>query len=156
MRDVTVYGLHLTKKTRIIGIIVFFTTLISIALNILLIPVWDIAGAAMATLLSQFVYWLVCFYFSQRAFFVPYEIRKITLLFLTGAAVSFSCLLINGMDLLPRLLIKTGCFISFPFILFLFNFYEPVELQAIRGFFIKWSNIKNLRNNLNSLRGISD
>ena len=92
MRDVTVYGLHLTKKTRIIGIIVFFTTLISIALNILLIPVWDITGAAMATLLSQFVYWLVCFYFSQKVFFVPYEIRKITVLFLTGAVISFSCL----------------------------------------------------------------
>jgi O-antigen/teichoic acid export membrane protein len=156
MRDVTVYGLHLTKKTRIIGIIVFFTTLISIILNILLIPVWDITGAAMATLLSQFFYWLVCYYFSQKAFFVPYEIRKITVLFLTGAAISFSCLLINKMDLLPRLLIKTGCFVSFPFILYLFNFYEPVELQAIRGFFSKWSNIKNLRNNLNSLKGITD
>jgi O-antigen/teichoic acid export membrane protein len=156
MRDVTVYGLHLTKKTRIIGIIVFFTTLISIILNLILIPVWDITGAAIATLLSQFVYWLVCYYFSQKAFFVPYEIRKITVLFLTGAVISFSCLLINGMNLLPRILIKTGCFISFPFILYLFNFYEPVELQAIRGFFIKWSNIKNLRNNLNSLKGITD
>jgi O-antigen/teichoic acid export membrane protein len=156
MRDVTVYGLHLTKKTRIIGIIVLFTTFISIALNILLITFWDIAGAAVATLISQFVYWLACYYFSQKAFFVPYEIRKIAVLFLTGTAISFSCMLINGMDLLPRLIIKAGCFISFPFILYLFNFYETVELQAIRGFINKWSKIKDLKSNLNSLKGITD
>ena len=60
------------------------------------------------------------------------------------------------MDLLPRLLIKTGCVLSFPFILYLLNFYEPVELQAIRGFVVKWSDIRNLRKNLNSLKGIKD
>jgi O-antigen/teichoic acid export membrane protein len=156
MRDVTVYGLHLTKKTKVIGLIVLFTTFISIALNILLITVWDITGAAVATLLSQFVYWLVCYYFSQKAFFVPYEIRKIIVLFLTGAAISFSCMLINGMDLFPRLIIKAGCFISFPFILYLFNFYETIELQAISGFIRKWSKLKDLKTNLHSLKGISD
>ena len=75
---------------------------------------------------------------------------------ITGAALSFSSLLINGMDLLPRLLIKTGCLVSFPFILYIFNFYEIVELQAIRGFVIKWSKIKDIRKNLNSLKGITD
>jgi len=74
----------------------------------------------------------------------------------TGAALSFSSLLINGMDLLPRMLIKTICLASFPFILYLFNFYEPVELQAIRGFISKWSKVRNLKYNLNSLKGISD
>jgi hypothetical protein len=73
-----------------------------------------------------------------------------------GAVLSFSGLLINGMDLLPRIAIKTICFLSFPFILYLFRFYEPVELQAIRGLIVKWGDLKNLRNNLNSLRGITD
>lgn len=77
-------------------------------------------------------------------------------MFLCGAALSFSSLLINGMDLLPRMFIKTVCLVSFPFILYLFNFYEPVELQSIRGFINKWSNIKNLKSNLSSLRGITD
>lgn len=156
MRDVTVYGLHLTKKTSVIGIIVVFATLISLALNLLLIPVWDITGAALATLLSQIVYWLACYYYSQKAFYVPYDIRKLTVMFLTGAILSFSALFINGMDLLPRLLIKTGCLVSFPFILYLFNFYEPIELQTIRGFVVKWSKIKNIKSNLNSLKGITD
>ena len=156
MKEVTVYGLHIAKKTRIIGIIVVFSTIMSLVLNILLIPVWDITGAAVATLLSQFMYWFACYYYSQKVFFVPYEIRKIGMVLVTGAVLSFSGLLINGMDLLPRMIIKTVCLVSFPLILYLFNFYEPVELQYIRGFVNKWSKIRNFKTNLNSLKGISD
>jgi O-antigen/teichoic acid export membrane protein len=156
MKEVTVYGLHIAKKTRIIGFIVVFATVISLVLNFLLIPVWDITGAAIATLLSQFIYWYACYYYSQKVFYVPYEIRKITVMLVTGAVLSFSGILLNGLDLLPRMIIKTAGFVSFPFILYLFNFYEPVELQSIRGFINKWSKIKNLKSNLNSLKGITD
>jgi O-antigen/teichoic acid export membrane protein len=156
MKEVTVYGLHIAKKTNIIGIIVVFTSILSLALNFLLIPIWDITGASIATLIGQFIYWFSCYYFSQKVFYVPYEIRKITKMFIVGAALSFSSLLINGMDLLPRLIIKTVSLLSFPFILYLFRFYEPIELQSIRGIITKWSKIKNFRYNLNSLKGISD
>jgi O-antigen/teichoic acid export membrane protein len=156
MKEVTVYGLHIAKKTRIIGIIVVFSTILSLVLNFLLIPIWDITGAALATLLSQAIYWYSCYYYSQKVFFVPYEIRKIFVMLLTGAILSFSSLFINGMDLLPRIILKTVCFVSFPFILYLFNFYELVELQSIRGFISKWSKIKNFKMNLLSLKGITD
>jgi len=156
MKEVTVYGLHIAKKSRIIGMIVILSTILSLVLNMLLIPLWSITGAAVATLLSQFFYWFACYYFSQRVFFVPYEIRKIALLFLWGALLSFSSLLLNDLDLFPRLIIKTACLFSFPFILYLFHFYEPVELLAIKGFVIKWGKINNLRNNLRSLKGITD
>jgi hypothetical protein len=52
--------------------------------------------------------------------------------------------------------LKTAGVISFPFILYLFNFYETVELQAIRGFVKKWSKVRELHKNLGSLKGISD
>jgi O-antigen/teichoic acid export membrane protein len=156
MKEVTVYGLHIAKKTKIIGVIVVFSTILSLALNFLLIPIWDITGAAIATLLTQFIYWYACYYYSQKVFYVPYEIRKIAVMLITGATLSFSSLLINGMDLLPRMIIKSLCLISFPFILYLFKFYEPIELQVIRGFITKWSKIKDLKSNLNSLKGITD
>jgi len=156
MKEVTVYGLHIAKKTRIIGIIVVFSTILSLVLNFILIPIWDITGAAIATLLSQVIYWYSCYYYSQRVFFVPYESRKIVVILFTGAVLSFSSLLINGLDLLPRMIIKTACLVSFPFILYLLKFYEPIELQAIRGFITKWSKVKNLKSNLNSLKGITD
>jgi hypothetical protein len=70
--------------------------------------------------------------------------------------LSFSSLVVNGMDLLPRMIIKTVLLVSYPFILYLFNFYEPIELQSIRGFISKWSKIKNIKSNLSSLKGITD
>jgi len=156
MKEITVYGLHIAKRTKLIGLIVVLATVSSLIINLLLIPLWDMTGAAVATLLSQFIYLIACYYFSQKAFFIPYETRKILIMFLTGAALSFSGLIFNEINLLPRLLFKTGALISFPFILFLFNFYEPVELQSIKGFLAKWANPKNLRDNLKSLKGIRD
>lgn len=156
MKDVTIYGLHIAKKTRIIGFIVVFSTIMSIVFNILFIPLWGITGAAIATLLSQIIYWYACYYYSQKAFYVNYEIKKIIIIVIIGGLISFSCLFLNDMNLLPRLLIKTMALVSFPFILFLFNFYEPVELQAINGFIRKWSSLKDLRKNLASLKGINE
>jgi O-antigen/teichoic acid export membrane protein len=156
MKEVTVYGLHIAKRTNIIGFIVAGATILALIFNILLIPIWDITGAAIATLLAQFTYWFACYYFSQKVFYVPYEIGKISLILIVGTVLSFSSLLINDFDFVPRLIIKMVIVLSFPFILYLFKFYEPVELQAIRGFVTKWARLKNLKNNLNSLKGIAD
>jgi hypothetical protein len=82
--------------------------------------------------------------------------RKIVIMFVVGAALSVSSLFLNGLELLPRLILKTAGVISFPFILYLFNFYEPVEIQSIKGFLAKWAQFRNLKSNLNSLRGITD
>lgn len=156
MKDIEVYGLHIVKKTRIIGLIIIFTTLLSLGLNILFIPLWDITGAAMATLLSQIVYWLTCYYFSQKAFFIPYENRKIAILLIVGAGLSFLSLKFNAMNLLPRLTLKTICLISFPLILYFAGFYEKVEIESIKGFIKKWSNISKLKDNLKSIRDVKD
>lgn len=156
LKEVTVYGLHIAKKTGIIGTIVVFSALISLGLNILLIPGWDIMGAAIATLLTQLIYWLSVYYFSQRVFHVPYELIKILLIVVAGMIISFACQLFNGMELLPRLLLKTACVFSFPFILLLFNFYEDAEWQAIKGFVKKWSKPGRLGENLKSLKNIRD
>jgi O-antigen/teichoic acid export membrane protein len=156
MKEVTVYGLHIAKKTKIIGSIVVFSTVLSLVLNILLIPIWDITGAAVATLISQFVYWYACYHYSQKVFFIPYEIKKIAAMVIIGSALSFTGLFLNGIDLLPRIALKAVCFISFPFILYLFNFYEPIELQSMKGIALKWLNVKNLRKNLESMKGLSD
>jgi O-antigen/teichoic acid export membrane protein len=156
LRETTSYGLIINKKTRIIGTNVVISSVLNILLNILLIPRWDIIGAASATLITQFIYWWLCYYFSQREYFIPFEKRKVAVMFICGDILSFAGLLVNGLPLITRLIIKTGCVVSFPFILYLFKFYEPVELQAVKGFVIKWSNMRNFRSNLKSLRGITD
>ncbi|MCX6332923.1 MAG: polysaccharide biosynthesis C-terminal domain-containing protein [Bacteroidia bacterium] len=156
MREVTIYGLHIAKKSRTVGSIVVVATIIGLALNILLIPRWDIAGAAVATLLSQAIYWLGCYLFAQKAFYVPYELKKMLILFIVGALFAFSSLFLNDLDLALRLTIKFFLVILFPFVIYIFNFYDRVEINAIKGFVQKWSVLRNLKNNLMSLKDIKD
>jgi O-antigen/teichoic acid export membrane protein len=156
MRETTSYGLLINKKSRIIGMNVVIATILNIVLNILLIPVWNIFGTAVATLVTQFFYWFLNYYFSQKEYFIPYEKRKILIMFLTGAILSFAGLFLNEMQIVPRLIIKILCITSFPFLLYLFRFYEQVELHSIRGFVTKWSDLGNLLKNLRSLKGIQD
>lgn len=154
LRETSSYGLIINKKTNIVGISVIASSVLNIILNISLIPVWNITGAAIATITTQFFYWFLNYYYSQKEYHIPYELKKIAIMFICGGILSFAGLMLNELHIVPRLLLKTACVISFPFILYLFNFYEPVELQAIRGFISKWSRLRNLMDNLRSLKNI--
>ncbi len=156
MREVAVYSLVATKKTQKISLIVIISAVVNILLNLWLVPVWNAAGAALATFLSQFIYWILMQIISQKAYFIPYENTKILMIFITGTLISFSGLLLNDISLIPRLLIKLLYLAAFPGILYLLKFYEPVELQTIKGFIVKWSNLKNLKQNLMSVKNIKD
>jgi O-antigen/teichoic acid export membrane protein len=156
MKDIAIYGLHFEKRTRTIGLIVVASTLIALALNLLLIPRLGISGAALATLLSQLFYWYACLHFAQKAYYIPYEKTKIALILVTGTVLSFSGILMNGLELLPRLLLKSAAPASFPFILYLLGFYETAEIQAITGFIRKWGRISHLRQNIKTLKGIGE
>lgn len=156
LREVSVYGLIVTKKTRKISFTIIVSTALNIILNLLFIPVWNAMGAAVATLISQFFYWWLLQYIAQKAYYIPYQTGKVTLIFITGSILSFAGIVFNDMELIPRLIIKFILFLSFPFILYFFNFYEPVELQFLKSFFKKWTNLRKLKENLMSLKNITD
>ncbi len=151
MRETTNYGLIIRKKTGIISAVVVFSGILNILLNILLIPLFDVMGAASAGIATNLVYWFAIYYFSQKSYYIPYELKKVLVLFITGIVLSFSGLLLNDISIIPRLLLKTGILACFPFILRLFGFYEPVELQVIKGLFTKWSDLKKLGTNIRML-----
>jgi len=156
MKEVTLYGLHIAKKSNIVSYIIISSTALSIILNVLLIPRWDIAGAAVATFLSQLFYWFVTYRYAQKAWFIPYEIKKLFILFAAGALFSFSPLLFSDLGLALRITIKIILVTAFPFVLYLLRFYDPVEIDIIKGFVKKWSDIRMLRKNLMSLKDIKD
>jgi O-antigen/teichoic acid export membrane protein len=156
MREVSVYGLIATKKTGKLSLIVIVSSVLNLILNLLFIPVWNAMGAAFATLISQLFYWGLMHYTAQKAYFIPYENRKLITLLVLGSILSLTGLLLSDMIIIPRLLIKICMLLSFPFILYFLNFYEPVELQSIKGFARKWSDLKKFGENLKSIRGIKE
>ena len=152
MRETSSYGLLINKKTGIVGMNVVISAILNIVLNLLLIPRWNITGAAVATALTQFIYWSLNYYFSQKEYYIPYEQRKVAMLFITGGVISFLGLFVNDMSLITRLIVKSAAILTFPFLLYLFRFYEQVELEYIKGFVTKWSKIKNLVHNIRTLK----
>jgi O-antigen/teichoic acid export membrane protein len=156
LREMASWGLFISKKTKILGTVVTIASILTLLLNLALTPLWGMTGAAIATLLAQAIYWYLTHHFSQKKFYIPYDYGKVFLMLITGAVLSFAGIFINDIPLVYRLLIKTCLVLGFPFILYIFNFYEPVEIQAIRSIAGKWLNMKKLGENLRSLKGIKD
>jgi len=61
LRDVAYIGLNITKKTRIIALLIISAATLNIVLNLLFIPAWNYYGAAFATTVSQ-IYFLLPFF----------------------------------------------------------------------------------------------
>lgn len=147
LKDTALIALHIKKKTKVIGIVILFIALLNLALNILLIPRYTILGASAATLFSQIVFFVVIYNFAQKAYFIPYEIWKISKMVLLALILYFLVSFTNDFSLLLRLIIKSSILISFPFLLYFIGFYEENEIQAIKGMWEKWKYPAHWNNN---------
>ena len=151
MRQSTNIGLIIKKKTRIIAVLMFSTTVINLALNYILIPVMDIYGAALATLLSQLILFIAICSASQKAYKIPYEWRKIGVMIFLLILFVGAGLLMGSLPVVLRLFLKMMLFISFPFVLGLFGFYEDAEKKAIGKIVRLWKDPRNLGKNIKRL-----
>ncbi|MBN2016602.1 MAG: polysaccharide biosynthesis C-terminal domain-containing protein [Candidatus Cloacimonetes bacterium] len=137
-RTVVNIGLYITHKTSSIAINTVIAAILNILLNFLLIPKFQILGAAYATIISFIVLYIMSYRAAQKHYKVPYENNKLFLLILLWIALVFLSSLTNGFSIVIRILIKISVFISFPFILYLLRFFEPVEIRRIGGSINKW------------------
>ncbi len=140
MKDVATTGLSISKKTKIIAFTVIVTAVINIILLAVFIPLFGNVGAAMSKLVSMIVFFGLTYYYAQKEFTIPYEMGRIVLLLVTGAALYLVSMIFNAWEVIPRLAVKSLLIVSYPFVLYLFRFYEPVEVMMIRGGWNKWKN----------------
>jgi len=151
MKDVSLIGINIMKRTKILAIIMFLMSIINIIFNIILIPYLRSFGAAFATLITQFLFFLIVYRFSQKYYRIPYEISKITKMIVTCIILYLITFLINDLSLFVRLTVKTIMIISYPFILYLLKFYEDIELLRIKQGWQKWSKPANLKENIRNI-----
>lgn len=150
LRDTVYTGLNISKKTKVTAVIIITISIINIGLNIVFINLFRSMGAAIATALSQLLYLGLVWKFSQKYFFIPYELSKILKVFITGAILCVGAMLANRLPLIPAVLIKFGLLLAYPLILFYWKFFEEIELERLRGFWHKWKNPKKWSHNLKS------
>ena len=131
MRMTASLGMMLTKNTKHIA----STTLISAALNIILnfifIPIYGIMAAAVNTLLAYMLFYFLTLYKSSQYYKINYETKKLAVLIATGSVLGSVIYFFPDTSLAVTIIIKLLIIISFPFILYLFHFYEKAELNIL-------------------------
>lgn len=78
-------GLAIAKKTKVMALINFLGALLNILLNLFLIPLYGIAGAALSTLISSAAIFGTNMYLSQQHYHIPHDAKK--LLYSTAVVV---------------------------------------------------------------------
>ena len=130
-------GILITKKTKVFSVIISLSAIINILFNWVLIPIYNEMGAAIASLISQLMSFILVFRYAQKYYFIPYELKKVLYILVLGISILVIMFLINDRSLVFVLPAKLLLIFSFPFGLYLLNFYEKRELQSIRSIGIK-------------------
>ncbi len=123
----------LNNKTGYGAYITIFGALVTIASNIVLIPIMGYAGAAWATFICYFLMMILSWFWGQKHFYIEYEVRKIAGYFLLALLLFFISKLWHFQSHFMPLIANSIMFIAFIGLVFykenLFRlfFRKPVE-----------------------------
>jgi O-antigen/teichoic acid export membrane protein len=116
-----------TKRTQFNWVVTGSAAIVSITLNLLLIPPYGIVGAGIANLCAFTTMFLGITWWSQRVFWVPYQWRRVVTAI--GVAAGLTAL---GKALDVPLAVAIALVAIYPLVLWPLRFYMPDELTAIR------------------------
>jgi O-antigen/teichoic acid export membrane protein len=127
-------GVFIREKTRYLPAAPIAGAVLNLGLNILLIPVLGIEGAALTTLAAYAVMVTILFVISRRVYNVSYEYGRLA----TVAAVTVLTLVLAAILDMERGIIRiaaNGALMLIPLAVFRFGgFLEPAELSRLRNF----------------------
>ena len=141
-------GIHCAKKTKYNFFIVTIGTIINLTLNVIFIPIWGRFAAAFTSIFSGIIIAVLYYIYAQKYYPVQYEISKIIKMIIISIGLLFLALYPIQIPLYLNILKKCVLLAIFPIILFLFNFFEPIEILRLKQSWNKWKNpgswIKNI------------
>lgn len=129
LKDVSITGLQITKRTRIIGIMITGVAIFNLGINMLLVPVWGIFGAASSSLVSQLVFFIILYLYAQKYYPIPYRLDKIGLIIISGIILFIAGSFVNDRELGIRIAVKITALVLFPLILFIFRVIDKAEID---------------------------
>jgi|WetSurMetagenome_2_1015567.scaffolds.fasta_scaffold33790_2 O-antigen/teichoic acid export membrane protein len=141
LKDVSMTGLQITKRTKILGIMIAGIAAFNLALNMALVPVMGTYGSALSSLTSQLLFFILIFTLSQKYYKIPYRLDKTALVIITGIFLFLIGSLFNQNTLVIRIIVKTAALLLFPAILFIFKIFDHSELLMLTSTI---NNIKSL------------
>ncbi len=151
MRRSSNMGLIINKKTKIISRIMLSISVLNIFINIGFIYLFDIIGAAIATMTSQLLFFILMYRAAQKSYFIPYELGKVFKMIFVVIGLTLIAFMLNSVEILPRIGIKLILIASFPVILYFLNFYEPIEIIRLKQGWKKWKKPKDWKKNFRNI-----
>jgi len=152
LKDTSLIGLNLSKKTKIIGLVTIIISVLNVILNVILISLLHSIGASIAALVSNILFFWIIYHYAQKYYYVPYEIKKIVILITLGMGIYGISLINFPIPNVIRYLLKFGLIFSMPVVLYFLRFYEEAELEVIKGTWRKWRNPLNWKKNLSRIK----
>ncbi len=144
LKDSSVIGIQIAKRTNIIGIVLIGVAALNLGLNLLLIPTFGTIGAATSSLISQFIYFIIIYLYSQKYYHIPYRLNRIFIIITAGVILFIVGSVFNDYSLKVRMLAKFISLLIFPILLFAFRVFDRYEIDA---FYSLIASIKNVFNN---------
>ncbi len=141
LKDTSVIGLQITKRTNIIGIVLAGIAVFNLGLNILLIPLFGTYGAATSSLVSQIVYFVIIQYYAQKYYHIPYRLDRVFTIIIIGIILYFAGSLFNGYSLEVRVIVKLISLLLYPILLLAFRVFDKSEIAAFKSFIASIRNI---------------
>ncbi len=131
MRLTASLGMLLTKNTKHIAWITLGAAAFNIILNFIFIPMFGTIAAAINTLAAFVIFYFITQILSDKYYRIPFENYKLILMIIVGSILAGVIYFLPAMNTLFEIVIKLVLTALFPFILFVFRFYERAELDII-------------------------
>jgi len=119
------------KKTKVVMYITIISALANIGLNFLIIPIWGIYGAAVSTLISYFILFVLSYILAKKYFFIPFNWNQLIPVLLGCLFVYSMTFIISFENVILSLIVKTSIILAI-FTLFFLK-YRPLILNIIRN-----------------------
>ncbi len=133
-----VFSFYVTKKTKYIFYSYVIALIVNITLNFIFIPKFTIYGASIVNLISFITLTVVIYVFSKKNYFFEYEWTKITVMVLSYLILVTPFFYFIFENRLLEIILKIVAVSVYPLILYMFRFFEPIEIQNIKGFINKY------------------
>ena len=128
--NVVVIGIGRARRTQFNWVVTGIAALVSVALNLELVPRYGMIGSAIADTIAFALMFLLMAFHAQRVYPVPYQWRRVGLLI--GAAAG---LIVLGRELDVPLAGSVLLALVYPVVLLALGFYLPAERRRLRRLF---------------------
>lgn len=126
-------GLLIVKNVYVQPLLLSFSAILNVFLNILLIPKYGMMGAAYATLLSYLSVAAGTYYFSQKYYPIHIEVDRILKIVFCGVVIYTVSLFVPDANLAHSIIIKLLILSFYPLSLYLIKFFRQEEVVKLKA-----------------------